>query len=328
MTLRRSTFVLLACLFLTLPLAAESLELRSGQILVGDVVLQEGDTLLVHVRYPDQRDLVLEYQDLTPLSLFHVLERNTDPNDVEGRKRLVVYAEAAGLPGAAIAEYRAIAALDPSLATWAKGEIDTLVEQLADEVMEDANALLEAGNPRAALMYFHTVMERYPGTKAAARAKKAIPGAHKLAGKWTEVAEKLVSPEEAPRLLERIQSALAKGDMIRGKVGGHEGRLGISSIQRRALDRAIHYYERAWKDAIRLPVAPDDEALKSRIESARSDVRKRLVDTNLEAASIQLQRRSIPKAEDYCNRACELAPESKKAHEIHRLILEAKAYGY
>ena len=40
-----------------------------------------------------------------------------------------------------------------------------------------------------------------------------------------------------------------------------------------------------------------------------------------------MQRYSIPRAEEYCNKACELAPDEKSTHALHRLIIEAKIYG-
>ena len=41
--------------------------------------------------------------------------------------------------------------------------------------------------------------------------------------------------------------------------------------------------------------------------------------------TVHFQRRSLPEAERYCNLACELDPEYKPSHLLHRLVLEARA---
>ncbi|MFQ5748697.1 MAG: hypothetical protein ACE5H3_04470 [Planctomycetota bacterium] len=308
--------------------AAETITLKAGQTLVGDVQIQGEDALLVHVHYPQAGEITVKFDELTPISLYEVLERRTDPKDPAGRKRLAEYAGRAGLYGAAIAEYRALKDLDAGEARFADKQIRLMTEAMATNVLEDAKGLLETESPRAALLYLHTVIERYPKTKAAREAMKIMPAAHKKAGAMTAVAERTVPAAQAPKLLESIGRSLGKGDAERLKVGGHEGRLLASSAQRRALDRAVLWYEHAWKDSRRLPVAPEDQALKSRIQSVRERAKELLVSTYLDAASFHLQRRSIPKAEEYCNRACEIDPDSKKLHEIHWLILQAKTYGY
>ena len=56
-------------------------------------------------------------------------------------------------------------------------------------------------------------------------------------------------------------------------------------------------------------------------------IEERLARAYLTAGSIHLQRYSIPRAEEYCNKACELQPEDKANHALHRLIIEAKIYG-
>ena len=60
---------------------AETLQLRNGQALQGDVQLEGADGVVIDVRFPDVKTVRLTRGELTPESLFAVLERRTDAKD-------------------------------------------------------------------------------------------------------------------------------------------------------------------------------------------------------------------------------------------------------
>ena len=107
-----------------------------------------------------------------------------------------------------------------------------------------------------------------------------------------------------------------------------QGHGGSSVGDQRTAERAVRLYEAAWEKAKELPLAPGAGEAAEKVESVRARARKSLVDAYLTAGTILLQRRALPSAEEYCNRACELDPENRSNHELHRLILEARALYY
>lgn len=301
---------------------AEKLHLRSGQVLVGEVRVGEAETIEIEARFPEVKTIALQRSDLTPESLFEVLERRADPQDSARRKELGELADGLNLKGLAVAEYRAVKTLDAAQASDMDARIARLLDGIAADLLEDAKDLLEQENPRAAIMYLHTILEQYPDTEAAADAQRLMAGAHEAAGDVVEASMRTVAAKEAPKLIESVQKHLEKGDRWRAAVGAHEG---SSVAGQRAAERAIGHYEDAWEEAKDLPLASGDPDLQRRIDASRASARGALLEAYLTAGSVHLQRRSIPSAERYCNKACALDPENKENHALHWLIVRAKA---
>ncbi len=316
--------------FLTAPLSAsESVTLRSGAVVVGEVELRDGGaTIAVLIRFPRESEKLFRQEEIEPASLYWIHERRTDHANPEGRMRLAELAADAGLDGIAIAEYLAAKDLAPGRARMIDQRVRDLRERIAGEILQSARDLLEDGNANSALTYLHTIEELYPRTNAAEEAAQMMDEAHRLAGASADIAVKTIPIEKVSRTLDAIEKNMTKGDAVLRKAGGHIGSTNSASSDRRALDRAIRYYRKGWEGAQSIPVVIGEEQLSYRSEALRKRVKAKLVTAYLDAASIQLQRTSISKAEEYCNAACELDPENKRTHETHRLILEAKAYGY
>jgi len=300
--------------------AAETVELRSGGVLLGDVRL-DGEAIVVDARYPRVETVRLKREDVAPESLFAIVERRADAKDAPARVRLGELAESLDLKAAAVAEYRAAATLDPGVAKEMEARVARLGEAIAADLLEAAQQLLDEGRPRAACMYLHTLLELHPATRAAGRARTLMSKAHQEAGNAVDVAKKTVPEDRAESTIAEVESHLSNADAALREVGGHEGTV----ADQRAAERAIHHYEAAWEKAKTLPVAASDQALARRIEEIRARAKTGLVEAYLTAGSVHLQRRSIPAAEDYCNKACELDPERKQTHALHRLIIEAKS---
>ena len=303
---------------------AETLQLKSGAILVGDVELHESGDIVVTTRFPETGTFTLKRDELVPRSLYDILDRRSDPKDADARLRLGELAESAALYGIAVSDYLGVAELKPELRKEMSKRIERVREAIAAGILEDARELLKEGNPRGALMYLHTIQERYGTTRAAKDAKKLMATAHEHAGSSTDVGKKTVSEDKAPKVIKSLERDLEKGNREARKLGGHEGN---SSRDAKAADKAIRYFEAAWRKTMTLPVAATDPELQSKILHLRQSGKDRLVKAYLTAGSIHLQRYSIPRAEEYCNKACELQPEDKANHELHRLIIEAKING-
>lgn len=314
----------LALLSIALTAGAETVQLRDGRVLAGEVRLQGADTVIIDANYPKIGSFTLRRDELAPESLYQVLERRTDPKDAAKRRELGELAETLGLKGLALAEYRAVGRLDPSAAKDLDPRIARLVEGIADDILQDARDLLEDGNPESALMYLHSILEDYPDSKAAKAAKKLMLETHTTVGASATVATKTVSERDAPELVKKVTAHLAAGDKSFEAVRGHEG---STVAAQRAAERALVHYEKAWDGAKQLPVSVAAPELKAGIESLRTQAKAKLVEAYLTAGSIHLGRYSIPTAERYCNKACQLDPENKPNHELHGLILRAKTLG-
>ncbi len=310
-------------------LSAQTIQLRTGVILVGDVEIQEGGAkILVHVRYPKVQDVILDRKDLTPKSLYSVFEKKADRSDAKILWDIAMLAKDARMYGNAISDLLAVAKLAPKKKHDVELAIKEIRELIASDLLQAARDALAKENPRATLVYLHTIRELYSETKAAKETRKLMTLAHDRAGKRVDIAEKTVSPAKAPKVLSTVSEYRNKGDQSRKRVQAENGKTPGGSKQRKALDRAIKYYRKAWEAARTLPVAINDPKLRAEIQMARTITRKLLVDALLNAATVQLARTSINKAEEYCNEACALDPDNKKLRDVHKTILEAKAYGF
>lgn len=325
----RDNFRIWAAAAATLVLAvsawAETVVLRTGESLTGDVQIDAGGKIVVTQRFPDVKQVILSRDELNPESLFDVLDRRTQPGDAARRKELGEMARDLGLHGRAVAEFRAVKELDASQAKAMDAQISMLLEAIALDVLDEAKALLDAGKARASLMYLHTLRERYPATSAGREAETLMPRATKAAGATADVAPRTVDVDEVPKTIAAVEAHLAKGCEVAEPLRGHTG----STVkEQRAAERAVEHFERAWEVARTLPVTASDDATARRIRAARDSSRSELVNALLTAGTIHLQRRSVPSAESYCNRACEIDPENKANHALHRLVLDAKSLSY
>lgn len=303
---------------------AETVTLRTGESLTGEVKLLEGGAIVVAQRFPDERQVTLSRDDLTPESLFEILDRRTDARDAAARRKLGDLAMDLGLYGRAVAEFRAVKELEPAMAKELDTRIAMLLEAIATDVLDDAKGLLDAGRARAALMYLHTLRERYAATAAAREGEGLMARAHKEAAASADVAQQTVTADEAPKVLARAEANLARGRDAAKALGGHGG----SSVRdQRAAESAIVHLERAWEGVRTLPVTSDDAATERRIAELRKTTKSELVQAHLQAGTILLGRRSIRSAEEHCNRACELDPDNAENHALHRMVLAAKALG-
>ena len=323
-TLRLAVAVVLA--FVAAAARGDTVELRSGETVVGSARLEGKDDVVIDAVYPAIDVVKLKRADVAPASLHAIMERLAAPDDAAKRREMGEFAEDSGLLALAVVDFTIVKKLDPATAKDMDARIARCNEMLAEAMLLDAQDLLADGHPNAALMYLHTLREKFPGTDAAKKADSVAAAAHKTAGASADVAVQTVPPAQAPKVADAVDGHVAKGDAQTARIGGH---VGSTVAAQRAAERAVTHYEFAWTAAKSLPVAPSgDEKFDARVVKLRGAMKTKLVDAYLTAGTLFLERRVIVSAERYCNLACELDPENKNNHRLHALILQAKILAY
>ncbi len=303
--------------------AAESVRLRSGQTFDGDVTLSnDGVVVRVHDPASETETLRFKRSELAPELLFAILERRTDAKDLAAVKALAQTGDSLGLSEQALVQWRRVVTLDPRDRD-ARKRIAALEEIAAAALLADAKSLLAASKANDALFRLHAILETYPKTASAARARSLMSRAQRVAGPSAEVALSTVAVVEVPRFAAVLQAKIEKGDAEMTKVAAFAGAGGMADLY--TVRRAIGDYEGAWKDAKRLPVtvtsvASVDEA----IPALRQRAKHSLVNAWSTAGTILVQRRAISDAERFAAKALALSPQDPAAQELRRLILSAK----
>ena len=180
---------------------ADTIRLKSGAILVGDVAVSDNGDLVVTTRFPEEATLTLKRDELT-----HALPSTMSSTGGPAPKtrmpgwRLGELAESAGLFGMAVSDYLAVAQLRPDLRKDMERRVERVREAIAAEILSDARELLEQGQtqtePSCISTRFKSDTER---REAAKEAKKLMATGHEHAGESAEVGKKTVSGGEGPQ---------------------------------------------------------------------------------------------------------------------------------
>lgn len=314
-----------------LPLSAQTLELRSGEVVIGRVTGVDDHTLKVDVTFPVMGTRTIARADVAPRSLYAVLAARIDQADAKAHLELARACRELGLSALAIAEAREAARRDPALASTVDKMIPVLRSDIATEILRQAEGDFAEDRIGSARLGSHVVLRDYSDTAAAKGAQQLM---QKIAARTGPV----------PRLAtdEEIDAAIkaARRDLERTEKATTTPAHGKMSDQR-ALQRAISRLEKTWESigdlvaplADATPATPTTSVATSadRLSSTQAEVRHRLTAAYLSLGSIYLQRRALPDADEWCNKACALDPENQHLHRLHELILQAKivdGWGY
>ena len=112
---------------------ADTVRLKTGAILVGDVELAEDGDIVITARFPEEGTFTLKRDQLEPRSLYDVLDRRTAPGDADARLQLGELAESTGLYGIAVSDYLAVAELKPEL----RGDMERRIERVREAIAEE-----------------------------------------------------------------------------------------------------------------------------------------------------------------------------------------------
>lgn len=115
--------------------SADTVQLKSGAILVGDVTLMEGGNAQIATRYPREETLMVTREDLMLRSLYDLLDRCADQGDSEAQPRAGELAELSGLFRAVIADCLAVADLRPDLAKEMTARVHRVWEAVAGGIL-------------------------------------------------------------------------------------------------------------------------------------------------------------------------------------------------
>lgn len=309
------------------PLLAQTLELRTGEIVIGRVLEVDDDTIRVEVTFPTVSDRSIRRADIEPRSIYAMLSARIDQADAEAHFALAVTCRKLDLFALAIAEAREAGRLDTSYSSKVDKMISELRGDLAAEVLRNAEHDFTDDRTGSARVAARVVLRDYDDTSSARGAKRLM---EKIADR--------VGPAPREATAEEIETLVAdvRRDLERTEEATSTPAHG-SMRDQRALERAIARLEKAWEKVGNL-VGPRGDATPSngttsartpadRLSSAQADLRRRLTTAYLSLGSIYLQRRALSDADEWCNKACELDPENHQLHYLHELILQAKIVG-
>ncbi|MFY9344997.1 MAG: hypothetical protein WAT39_21070 [Planctomycetota bacterium] len=300
-----------------LPLPAQTVELRSGEVVIGRVVDFGDRSLKLEVQYPAPGIRTIGRADLDPRSLYTVLAARIDQDDARAHLGLAATCRDLGLFAHAIAESREAARRDAKLAAESSAMVRELHEAIGADLLrqaEDAAAESRLGSARLAAQ---AVLADYRDTASAKAAEQLL----QRIATHGERPPRRASADEVAAAVESARKELERTEKDT-RVPAHG-----AVRDQRALQRAIPRLEKVWQSIGDLEPEAKDVSATDRLTSTRAELRQRLVDAYLAMGSIYLQRRALPDAEEWCNRACELDAENQQLHPLHQLILQAKLVG-
>ena len=304
--------------------AGEAIVLKDGSVYIGDVRDVTADSVIANVEHPAPGEQTFARTDLTDESLWRLLTTRIAEGDAKGRLELGRWAEKRALLTPALFEYQR-AEKSPEFAATAGERIRDLESRLAMQLFDEGEELLILGKPASAKQYFLVLIERYPTTSLAQVAKLRVDRAQK------EIAAPLAakkSPGSGDAVLSKSawDREIAKAVKHSVRAERYEKRAvhGDRSVQQaRDLKRAVKHLEEAVEIVQDLGPTPDG-ANDATVNALRNDIHKRLLKTYLDLGLVYLLRQSIPQAEEWCVKACDLDPQNAESHTLHKRIIEAR----
>lgn len=304
-------------------LPAETIQLATGEILIGDVQSADFKELTVHITFPSERHLTLAAAKVAPETVYAVLSSRLPQKDATVRLELAEYCLRSGLYAHSIVESRRVARLDSAKETRAREIEADAWEAIASTLLDDAKTHIAIEEPGLARMYLESVLTRYPNTKAAVEAKRLLK---KLPPADTSISRPLVTDaKEKDALRAKLAKARKHLEKADKRTDGMRRHFQIGKNDEHLLRRAEPYYRKAYS-LLRSAAASatDDAKLNEEIRALAATAREQLCKVYLELGSLYLARGSIKLAEDNCQRACRVEPENQALHGLHQRILDAR----
>jgi tetratricopeptide (TPR) repeat protein len=312
----------LAALVLT-PLAAQAIELRTGEVLAAKLVAVEGERITVQVQAPKPERRVLTLTDLEPRAAWAILAARTPADDGRAHFALGEASDHLGLPTYAIAAFHEAARLEPALRADADAKVAQIRERVAGDLMQEAQDALAQGRWGEAKLTAQVVAQRFAGTKASAGAQDVVRAAV-AKGRGATRAE----PAPAPA----VQKALAAAEKHEKQADAIElpASVGFTVKEQRLREQAVRHLEAAWAALAKIEPAADD-AGSTAFGAARTRVQDKLGKHYVALARTLVQRRAVNQAEEWNAKACKLDPEGGGCQQTQDLIVQARlttGYGY
>ncbi|MEM7201689.1 MAG: hypothetical protein AAF628_15580 [Planctomycetota bacterium] len=302
--------------------SAQTLELRSGEVIIGAVESIGDDVVSVRVGGADAAEIRrIATGDIAPQSHYGLLAGRADASDADAHQELADVATRIGLPLHAMAELREVARLAPDRGAAVKAQIQAIRESVAQTLVDEAKEQLLDHRYTSAKLNTEVVLQDYPETKVAAAAQKLMDEAVvKMRGNGDDA--KPVGEKAIAKALEAAQRRQAAAD----KVGvSLTGGFRFTVKEKTKRERAVRHLEAAWKSVAKVvPDASVPPAAADAFTTTRESIRDTLGQHYLGLGSVLVQRFALPSAEDYNVKACSLDPNSGGCRDLQSLIIQAR----
>lgn len=298
-------------------LAAQTVELQSGEVIVGRLVAMQGDRLAIEAGYPKAERRELGRAEVLPRSWFALLAMRADLDSVTDLLALADEAERLGLPAHALAQLQAAAQLDQAQRPQLEQRMASLREAIAAALLGEAEQALADGRWAEARLGAEVVRNRYADTPAGGKAGALMTKA--LAAARTDAASRAADATTAQKALATAARHEAEADKVALPL---RGGIGATVKEQKAREKAIGHLERARAALLDGGDGQDVTAVRIRVTD-------KLRDSYLAIARTLLQRRALDQATHYNALACELDPDGGGCSHLQDLIVQARlSFGY
>lgn len=312
----RSIFLVLGLLFFGASAAADTIILGSGEVLIGRILELNDTNIRVRVGYPKEETVDVPRDSVTPESLYSILASRSDPDSAEARVKLAKASHKLGLLGHAIAEYREAMRLDPALRERLDKEISGLRDAIAADLLGMIEAAIANEQLVAARLNLEVLVERYADTPSGKRGATILATVEERV--HTLAAGRQVNAKELAAALRKAERLEASSIRVRKDAKGPIIR---SSSSRRRREKALKLLEEAWEEIGSL--TPPTEGADSFL-TTRARIRETLEREYLIFGTYHVGRLSLPRAEDYNVKACELGAEHSTCRRLQEIIVQAR----
>jgi len=300
--------------------AGDTVDLRSGDSLIGDVTELSDESVTIRVRFPTEQVRVVPRDEVSPRSLIELLAERAPPGDPAARLAIAEESVALGLFGHAVASFRQAAEIDPKLGATVERRIAEVEDRIASEVLDHARTALEEMDWATAKLNARVILDRYPNAAPADDARALIGRAMESMQSRSRPPRSKRQEKEVVRSLSEVEERLEKAAVLAEKTPS----VGRSSKERRARERVVKILEGAWSELEELPMFTAGEAMAERAERLRGRVRTSLHDAYVGLGTLFVQRLALPSAERANASACRLDPESGGCTYLQGLIVQAR----
>lgn len=313
-----SRIILPSFLLATISPAQQTLELESGEVLIGQVVEIDDDTVRLEVGYPEEEVRSIDRDEIAPRAMFDVLANEADTDSAEELRELARDALDLGLPAHAISALRRAAKLDPQGSTKDIGDVRRIREDIAEQLLEQARVSFLAGMLEAAKLDAGVVVDKFRDTGAHDAAEDLLA---KIAEKQSDGDDlEPLDAEEIEDVLEKVRDRVDRFEALDFVKGA-----GLEAEDRENHERAIRLLEDAWEGFSRHRPADDVVAQVVRAwKTMRQKVKNALASQYEALGIIYVQRRALPDASELNQKVCRLAPDSSECQKLRDLIVYAR----
>jgi len=325
--MKTSSLLLTAAItFAAAPAAAQTHELRSGDVLIGRVAAVGADYVELEGR-AGRDALRVRRDDFAPTALYRILRERAAPRTVDDSIAVADQASRLGLELHAIAELRAAREQHPDAALHLDRRIARLRERIAAKIAAETRDLLERERPAAAKLHAQVLLHDYADTAPGREAELLMTRA---LGSLQESTGRPVAASALERAIAHAEKDVTRADGVGARF---QGAVRSNNATKQRHERAVRHLERAWKrlDDVR-PAASVEASLSDRFVQLRHRVRDRLGEHYLALGNLLVQRLALPKAEEYNARACALDPHGGGCKLLQSRIIAARlargGFGY